>query len=155
MHEEQAQLKNCIVKELNFLAGFTLIEICFVLVIIGIMLTFALPQFAATKEHLLDKDAKTALALIRGAEQSYKLEYSAYYPSDSAGAPLGATGDIAQINVSLKLSLPVSSTTPWVHQLDSGTKTATSRRNVAGGRVWTIGFVGDADPSCSGSRCPS
>ena len=154
MQEEQTQLKNCIVKEHNFLTGFTLIELCVVLVIIGILLTFALPQFAATKEHLLDKEAKSTLALIRAAEKIYKMEYSAYYPSDAAGNPTGATQDVSQMNVFLKLSLPDNNKTPWIHKVNSTTKVATSIRRGAGDREWEIPLSGDNDPTCSGAPCP-
>lgn len=153
MKEKQIQLKNTIVKKCACSIGFTLIEICVVLVIIGIMLTFALPQFAATKEHLLDKEAKSTLALLRAAEKIYKMEYTAYYPTSLTGVP-GVAVDVSQINAFLKLSLPDNSNTPWQPEVNSITGKAKSTRRGAGQRVWTIDLAGDADPSCAGSRCP-
>ncbi|MDD5120852.1 MAG: type II secretion system protein [Candidatus Omnitrophica bacterium] len=124
--------------------GFTLVELIIVITVIGILVAFASPQFAVTKERALDREAKATIALIQAAEKIYKMEEGPYYPS-----PAGSTSNIANINANLRLSLPVSSSA-WTYTVNSAAQTATATRS---GRTWTATFTG-GDPSCSGAGCP-
>lgn len=137
--------------------GFTLIELIIVIIIIAILVAFALPQFAVTKERALDKEARAALALIQAAEKVYKMEAASYYP-----IPAGTTSDITGvngINAQLRLSLPASSpTSTWIYSVDSASlpQRATVTRNNAGARVWKIEFPSGSSeiPCCIGADCP-
>ena len=127
--------------------GFSLVEIIIVVIIIGILVTFAMPQFVKTKERTLDREAQANLKLIQSAERIYRMEKGVFYP------PSASTGVIANINSYLRLSLPASGTN-WGYAVDStGSGNATATRS---GRVWTILFpAGSSDtPTCSGSGCP-
>jgi prepilin-type N-terminal cleavage/methylation domain-containing protein len=117
--------------------SFTLTEVIIVVIVIGILVAFAMPQFRATKERSLDKEAKAAVALIQAAEKIYKMEEGPYYPW-----PAGSTSNITNINTWLKLSLPSSS--GWTYVVDSANQQATATRNIAGGRTFTISFTSDA-----------
>ncbi len=121
-----------------------MVEVIVVVLIIAILVTFALPQFANTRERAFDNEAKANLKLIQAAEKIYKMEMGAYY--DATGA--------AQINSSLKLSLPVSS--KWSYDIQNVTATtadSVATRVGAGGRVWRL-LINQDDPACSGSGCP-
>lgn len=124
--------------------GFTLIELIIVVIIVGILATFAIPQFAATKERALDKEAQANLKLIQAAEKIYKMEMGTYYPAG------GSTSVIADINDNLKLSLPASGVN-WMYTVTTATRRTTAAR---GGRTWTISFTGSDIPTCSGAGCP-
>ncbi len=135
-----------------FLTGFTLVELIVVFVIIGILVTFAAPQFAVTKERALDNEARANLKLIQAAEKIYKMEMGTYYPDG------GSTSVIADINDNLKLGLPASGAN-WTYTVTAtnpATANATATRVGAGARVWTISLIPGASdiPSCTGTGCP-
>ena len=127
--------------------GFTLVELIIAVVIVGILFTFALPQFAVTKERALDKEAKSILALIQAAEKIYKMEFNSYYP------PSGSTNVIDNINTNLKVDL--SSASSWSYTLDTDNSQATAGR-LPSGRVWTLPYTGinASTATCSGTGCP-
>lgn len=120
-------------------AGFTLIELMVVVIIMGIVIALAVPTYTNTKEKALDKEAVMALRLISTANKQYgsKLEY--FYPSS------GSVSNIGQINNNLSLAL---GSTNWGYAI-SGTG-ATFRANatrVGGTRRWTIDQA-SVDPAC-------
>lgn len=131
--------------------AYTLVEIIVVVLIIGILVAFALPQFAVTKERALDNEAKSNLKLIQAAEKIYKMEVGYTYPHPSA-SPVSS---VTLINDDLKLSLPGSSPS-WTYVLDGVAESGTATRVAAGGRAWTINLPPGAseNPTCSGSGCP-
>lgn len=79
--------------------GFTLVELIIVVIIIGILATFAMPQYAKSKERSLDNEAKVNLVMIQAAENLYKIEVSSFY------AATGGTAH-ADLNSHLNISLP-------------------------------------------------
>ena len=134
--------------------GYTLIEILVVLVIIGTLAALAWPNYMAIKEKSLNREAQANLALIRAAEKIYRMEQGFYYPS-----PAAAISTISDINSFLKLSLPESASVNWTITVDSTVvpEFAEAERVGTGadGRVWSIEFPGDVDPSCTGgTNCP-
>lgn len=78
-------------------SGFTLVELIIVIIIIGILATFAMPAYRVTKERALDDEAQANLKLIRAAERIYRMELGEY----------AACNGIDEINNYLKLSIPV------------------------------------------------
>ncbi|MFA6358107.1 MAG: prepilin-type N-terminal cleavage/methylation domain-containing protein [Candidatus Omnitrophota bacterium] len=126
--------------------GFNLVELIVVLVIVGIIITFAAPQFGVTKERALDKEAKATVALIQAAERIYKMEAGFYYP------PAASTSVVADINTWLKLDLSAAAPS-WTYAVDDSNKRTTASRKPSGSRVWTLTFSGDT-PVCTGTACP-
>lgn len=62
----------------NFLRAFTLIELMVVVIIIGILAAFAIPQYTKTIERSHQSEAITNLGIIRGAQLRYFAEYNTY-----------------------------------------------------------------------------
>jgi len=54
--------------------GFTLIELLIVLVIIGILVTLAVPQYQKFKEKAIAAEAIRTIGIIRNAQFGYKME---------------------------------------------------------------------------------
>lgn len=134
---------------MNRHTGFTITEIIFMVLIIGIVSVAAYTSYAIIKEKSADREAKASLALIQVAEGNYRMEKGFYYPN------LSTTSVIADINSNLRLSLPVTSP-QWAISLDSrvsGSEFATATRS---GRTWKIYLPkGSSEiPTCSGAGCP-
>jgi len=68
-------------KIFNVKLGFTLIEIIIVIIIVGLLATFALPQYIRTQEKALDNEARANLVLIQAAENIYNTESGSFYAS--------------------------------------------------------------------------
>ncbi len=120
--------------------GYNLIEIIIVVIIIGILVTFAMPQFAKTRERAFDNEAKANLRLMQAAEKIYKMEIGGYY---------GPSNVIAAINTNLKLSLPATS--KWNYSVAASGDASAVR--TTGDRTWSLGIAAD-DPGCVGAGCP-
>jgi general secretion pathway protein G len=120
--------------------GYNLIEIIIVIIIIGILVTFAMPQFSKTRERAFDNEAKANLRLMQAAEKIYRMEIGGYY---------GPSNVIASINTNLKLSLPATS--KWNYSVAASGDAAAAR--AGGGRTWSLA-IGADDPTCGGAGCP-
>jgi prepilin-type N-terminal cleavage/methylation domain-containing protein len=120
--------------------GYNLIEIIIVLIIIGILVTFAMPQFSKTRERAFDSEAKANLRLMQAAEKIYRMEIGDYY---------GPSNVIATINSNLKLSLP--GTSKWNYSVAATGNSSAAR--AGGGRTWTL-LIGADDATCAGAGCP-
>lgn len=126
--------------------GFTLVELIIVVIVISILATLAIPQYIASKERALDKEAQSNLKLIRSAERIYKMEIGYYYPQASS------TSDIAVINTNLKLELSASSS--WGYSVDGQNASATATRAISGGRSWTNNFASENITCVPGASDP-
>lgn len=114
--------------------GFTLVEVIIVIVILGILLSFAMPAYWVTQERALDKEAKANLKLIRAGERIYLIETGNYT----------SCTDTSEVNSNLKLFIPTGSSPNWNYMVDNVTVgppptfTGKVKRNVTNGRVWCI-----------------
>jgi len=84
----------------NKITAVTMIEILTTLIIISILAALALPQFTATRERALNKEAKANLKLIDAAEKIYKMEEGFYYPYEVV-----TKTDRQEINANLKIAI--------------------------------------------------
>ncbi len=121
--------------------ALTMIELLIVVVIIGVIATFAMPAYKKAKEKAVDKEAQTLLRLIKAAEDMYRLESTEYK----------GCGDTAGCNTLLSLDLPVGPN--WVYKVDSSTATtftgtATGDKGSQGAAgTWTMDQNGDTSPA--------
>ncbi|MDD5136681.1 MAG: prepilin-type N-terminal cleavage/methylation domain-containing protein [Candidatus Omnitrophica bacterium] len=97
-----------------FLRGVTLIEILVVIIIIGVLVALALPNYGPMKEHSVGKEAQASLKLIAAAEKIYRMEMGFYYPYG------GPSNDTTAINQFLRLSLY---DTNWFYNVSATTGT--------------------------------
>ena len=78
-----------------------MLEVMVVVVIIAILASFAMPQYAKTQEKGLDSEAKANLVLIQAAENLYITESDAFYGAAGASAH-------TDLNKELNTNLPLS-----------------------------------------------
>lgn len=114
--------------------AFTLVEVIITVVILGILVSFAMPAYRVTQERALDKEAKANLKLIRAGERIYRIETdNSIYIS---------CADTSAVNSDLKLSIPTDSPN-WNYKVNVTTGppptfTGKAQRNTTSGRVWCI-----------------
>ena len=127
--------------------SFTLIEILAVIIIIGILASLAFPGFTVSKEHVLDKEAKSNLVIIQGAEKIVRVETGAYYPA------AGNTSIMTDMNSNLGINLPTSGIS-WNYKVDTdNSKITATRVPPASSRIWTLTYTGST-ATCTGTACP-
>jgi prepilin-type N-terminal cleavage/methylation domain-containing protein len=70
--------------------GFTLVELAVVIVIIGVLAAFGVPQFLKSVERAKAAEAFNYLSAVRSAQERFLAKNGVYFESD--GAPDGTTG---------------------------------------------------------------
>ena len=135
--------------------GFTIIELMVALIIIGVLVSLAIPGFSRTKERAFDKEAQIELNLIAAGEKMYRAKIGSYYPSSG-------TVDKSDIEDNLQLDLSSSSWEYNITGLGGTNYNATAVRNgpASWGRQWLINATGDLScvptcASCEPNVCPS
>lgn len=105
----------------------TFLELLITIIIVGILVSFAIPNYYKAREHALGRAAIANLKLMDAAEEIYRLEIGTYYPSDGS-----KQGDLTEINKYLKLSI---SDDNWYYNITGSASAfnATADRENSGG----------------------
>ena len=74
--------------------AFTLTELMVVVVLIGVIAAFAIPNYEKSMERSLENKAKLDLLAIMSAEEVYFAKYNNYWPPPPESASLYAVADI-------------------------------------------------------------
>ncbi len=109
-------------------AGFTLMEVLIVIVILGVMAGLAIPSYNNSVEQSRANEAQANLNVIYTAEKIYKINNNGVYWAGGTNPP------IANINAALNIDLatPIFYTISSITASGSGNTaifTATARRN--------------------------
>ncbi len=138
---------------LNKNTSFTLTELMIVVVIIGIIAGFAIPNFTRAVERAHRRDAVVQLTNVHAANQIFRAENGSYWPSAD-------NQNLAAINAALDLSILPNGMT---YECDIGggpvgtTFTCTAVRD-APAPSFTVTVtqapVSGTNPSCTAGACP-
>jgi prepilin-type N-terminal cleavage/methylation domain-containing protein len=128
--------------------GFTLVEILIVVIILGVITTFALPAYRNASRRASDREAQALLRLVSEAEEIYQSEFYQYRTCD-------ATAGLTGCNSVLRLDLPLGG--DWAY--DCNSPGATYCCQATGGRgsgEWNITESDDLAQgcNCAGANCP-
>jgi prepilin-type N-terminal cleavage/methylation domain-containing protein len=135
--------------------AFTLIELIVVVVIVGVIAAFAVPNYRKTIDKTFERDAINQMYTLHAAEQRHFERTGSYYPTGSANAGLSA------INTNLGLSILNTSTVDLWHCNDvSGVYNCYARRRPGTGNneFWifmTPAPIAADNPCCSFGTCPT
>ena len=102
--------------------SFTLTELIVVVIIIGIIASFAIPNYGRTIERAHWRDAETNLLAIHAADRIYFSENGQYWPH-------GLPGALADINHDLRLSIIPNGMTYSCTNVTPTDYTCTATRN--------------------------
>ena len=130
-------------------------ELMVVVVIIGVLASFAIPNYTTSIERSHRRDAETQLMTIWSANQIYRAQNTLYWPDPST------SGDLTAINSNLSLGIISNGMTYNCAGLSAdasnpfGRFTCTAARQPSSSFTITVtqAQLGGANPICSGS-CP-
>lgn len=80
--------------------AFTLMEMMAVVVIVGVIALFAIPNFSKTMEGSYEQNAGTQLTSIHAANNIYNAQNGTYWPVDAS-----PTHTVTDINTNLSMSI--------------------------------------------------
>lgn len=87
--------------------GFTLIELCIVVVIVGILAALSLVVSSGSMAQAAEKEAKINLEMLIAATDIYRMDNGDYYIATNA----------TTINSGLKTNLPVTTARRWDYKI--------------------------------------
>ena len=117
--------------------AFTMMEIMTVVIIIGVIAVFAIPNFTKTMESSYQQDAVTQLTAIHAAQEVYKAQNSGkYWPPD------GSSYDLTAINSNLGLSIMANGMTYACTGTNGSTYSCTGNR-ISGSSSTTVTVTQD------------
>lgn len=117
-------------------------EILVALIIVGVLATIGIAQYAAHREAVLDKEADANLRLIQSAQRIYRMEVGGFV----------ACGNTLQINNILRLMLPTGAAARWNYKVVSNTAVFDGRaQRLAPGRLrnWCMDHDDTSPASCT------
>jgi prepilin-type N-terminal cleavage/methylation domain-containing protein len=131
---------------LKRLRGFTLTELIIVVVVLGIMAGFAIPNYTKSIDRSYHKDGTVNLTAIYAAEQIY------YNNNNGSYWPASGSGDVSAINSNLGLGI-LSNNLTYSCSGSGGAFSCTATRTTGPGTMTLSVTQASATPTCSG-YCP-
>ena len=133
--------------------AFTIMEILIVVIIVGIIAAFAIPNYGTSVAQSHLQDAIMQLSAIRTANQVYRAKTGSYWPT-VAGAKL-----VGEINSSLSLNIIENGMTYTCNTTTAGTTfTCTATTTPPGDNSFTTtvteAALSSTNPQCTTGKCP-
>jgi len=130
--------------------AFTLVELMIVVVLLGIIAAFGIPDFSKSHERVDEKEGEHSLRVIATAMEMYRVRNNGYPDPTTAGFDL----DVVDINTTLFLGVIEQSMTYECTDDDDDTTFLCTAVSTYG---WELD-VAEADegiPRCSSGTCPT
>jgi Tfp pilus assembly protein PilE len=126
--------------------GVTLMEILFVVIIIGVVTAFGIPYYEGTVKAARQKTAKLCLELIKEAQENYHDDNNTYYYTGT---------NVAAINTNLHLAIIGDVLAFSCAAFGSNNYKCLVRYPATGTTQWCCGATKSTSPSCPTSgACP-
>ena len=79
--------------------GFTLIELMVVIVIIGILVAIALPNFIGAQDRAKEANVKSNAHTVQIAAEAYAVDQAGFYPGDCTSTTPPVATEITSVDV--------------------------------------------------------
>jgi prepilin-type N-terminal cleavage/methylation domain-containing protein len=126
-------------------AGFTLIELMLVLVIVGVLSAIALPGLMGQTGKAKEAEAKTSLGALSRAQEAYHYEHQTFYNGSSFESDLGFTPSKAHYSYT---SDPSADTNQALHKAYATNPTDSRARDFAAGAYFDASIEGYSQILC-------
>ncbi len=129
--------------------GFTVAELIVVVIIMGAIAGFAIPNYTRSVENAHYQDAVLQLKAIHSAQQIYKVRSGQYWPTD------GSTHYVSDINNDLNLNVIEDGVTYACASSDPAVGFSCQAQRDGGAFTVSVDqtALSTSNPSCTGS-CP-
>lgn len=135
--------------ERSFAPGFTLLELMVVVIIVGVIAAFAIPNYSKSIQKAHERDMLAQLTSIHAANLLYRSYDGKYWNTGGVGK------DMAEINSALSINIIANSGTTYNYNSANGSSyTATATWGAYTLRVTGVA-IGTANPCCQGGACLS
>lgn len=150
---QQVYVQNWVISmKKNNYSAFTIMELMLVVIIIGLIAGFAIPNYNKSVERAYEQDAIMQLSTIHAAEQIYYAREVRYWPLDANPY------QIDQINTSLKTNIIENGMTLICTNNPPNVSTfnCTAQRT-GGGFTLRVNqaVLSASNPCCSAGSCPT
>ncbi|MCX5701417.1 MAG: prepilin-type N-terminal cleavage/methylation domain-containing protein [Candidatus Omnitrophica bacterium] len=131
--------------------GVTLTEILVVIIIIAILAALALPQFTASRERALSREAKANLKLISVAEKIYRMREGFYFPFENVTTDRDVIAENLKVNLTeANWDYSIDATNPNLEEFNAFANRTTGPYS---GCNYTLGY-NITDQPVPGQSCP-
>ncbi len=127
--------------------SFTLTELLVVIIILGVVAGFSLPQYQKMIDRNYEKQGINSLQMIYAAEQAYEAEHNEVWPTDSS------IHYIDDINANLHLNIMEEGFT--YNCLSTSTTEFKCYATHTGRRNFTLRINESGHICCNGTTCPT
>jgi len=146
-------MKTRIQIKLQEVLGFTLMEIMVVIIILGIVMAFAVPNYQKAVETTHLDDALSQMKAIHAAQQVYQVKNGSYFPTTNITVALAAINTNLNLHINENGMTYTCTGSPY----GGGTQYSCTAVRQAPAPTFTVTLtqtdISETNPVCSGS-CP-